>query len=429
MSLIISFSVLSYWQFANITNFFLWFYGGLQLSSGYSSAMSLKGPSEELLLAAICIVSFGIVLFINYFYSKDTDRYLFLILFLPMFLFFKHGFVRQDAHVFSFFSSYVLLLCTTAIFINSEIVFKRFILLVCIGCLAYISISDERHCILSGYDRILGKQSFHITKKMFNYKETLKDLKHKSRKNLEYTRLKNSFVDNYQRNKFTFDSIPWLTSIIFTNNYAWQPAPIFQHDVAFTHYLDNKNAQHYLSKNSADIVICCFQAMNKKHLLWSTPATWKNILLNYYPINIIHKKNLLILKKLPDIKKPKMKTIKTLIIEKNEWLPIPSNEKKIFLKTKLKYNIKGLLSKNLFRVPPVYIQVIFSKKKIKKWRIIPEVMENGILINPIPDSLSELEQVFKNNKNSSPLLFRICGPGTNMLKFPAIGQFTTFNVE
>jgi hypothetical protein len=77
--------------------------GSLEISSGYSVAMSTPGPRIELLAAVETVVVVGALLLIQARASRIPSLFWALLLAIPLAISFKHGFVRQDHHIINFF--------------------------------------------------------------------------------------------------------------------------------------------------------------------------------------------------------------------------------------------------------------------------------------------------------------------------------------
>ena len=77
--------------------------GSSQLASGFSAAMSLAGSNLEFVAAAIALGLLLILLRMQAATSPAMARFYALLLAIPLFVSFKHGFVRQDIHVINFF--------------------------------------------------------------------------------------------------------------------------------------------------------------------------------------------------------------------------------------------------------------------------------------------------------------------------------------
>ncbi len=103
------YSLLLLYHIATNSSFYLVDYlvSSLQISSGYSSAMSLLGPSQNLfigsvflLIGLICVFLMILLLFVS---ATRRNWGLSLAFLFITWISFKHGFVRQDKHMIVFF--------------------------------------------------------------------------------------------------------------------------------------------------------------------------------------------------------------------------------------------------------------------------------------------------------------------------------------
>lgn len=264
----------TYWGFGSVEALLHWIRGGIEISDGYSSAMSIGGAKKELVLALIALAAFVVLIILNFIDCPKKDRYLMLVIIAPMFLFFKHGFVRQDSgHILTFFGGYALLLCSLAIVGRSKRAFRRFAFLGCLGTLIYLPVAHT-HGKGTTCERLLGQRSLAISRQISNFKASHSNVVSRSEGNLMAEKIDEPSLESIITAKTSFDIIPYDTSIIQANGYRWQPAPVFQHYSAYTEFLDKENARHYASTNGADILLCRFQAVDGRHMLWDTPLTW-----------------------------------------------------------------------------------------------------------------------------------------------------------
>lgn len=98
---------LVYYSFPSLTAYLK---GAWEISSGYSSAMSLIGPAWQLNLGISQVVLILIILFLT---AREGSFSFSISLAIVLALSFKHGFVRQDGHIMIFFSMtpFIVALC------------------------------------------------------------------------------------------------------------------------------------------------------------------------------------------------------------------------------------------------------------------------------------------------------------------------------
>src|SRR5262249_5325973 len=95
-------TALGLWLLKTPANALVWAQGSYAVARGYSEAMSLVGPSAQLLAALVCAAGYvGLSLWLR---QDESEAFRTTVLLAPaLFLAYKHGFVRQDARVDGFF--------------------------------------------------------------------------------------------------------------------------------------------------------------------------------------------------------------------------------------------------------------------------------------------------------------------------------------
>ncbi len=74
--------------------------GSLEIAGGYSAGMSIAGDPMEIARAGEMVLLMGVALWLA---PRENRRFFALLLPLPLFLIFKHSFVRQDVHIVNLF--------------------------------------------------------------------------------------------------------------------------------------------------------------------------------------------------------------------------------------------------------------------------------------------------------------------------------------
>ena len=94
--------------------------GSAEIIGGYSAAMSLVGSNKGLVsaleAAAVLVVLLGLLAAS----APRLARFYVLLLAIPLFVSFKHGFVRQDVHVINFFCFVALALALVSLTVNLD---------------------------------------------------------------------------------------------------------------------------------------------------------------------------------------------------------------------------------------------------------------------------------------------------------------------
>lgn len=369
----------------------------LEISSGYSSAMSIEGIK---FLVALAISDFFLIIWLMFIVAKEGSLNLSLSLFFVLFLSFKHGFVRQDGHVVIFaivvplITSLLILKISRFRYQKISYYFYAYILIPSLLIfLLYIPGKNEAEKLMPS--RVIDNLFSLVDLKKIQLK-----IEKETTNNLANVQLTDK-VKNLVNEK-PIDIIPWEISLVPANQLNWKPRPIFQSYSAYTAALDNINFDS-LSKKERDYLLYQFLSIDERHPFFDEPKTFYYVFCNYEPSAEI-----------PDfIKTPKLSNIALLEKRKvsrcsptslSEISSIPwntphsieaSNGAIIRANVNFQYSLVGKIYKNLFRAPPVMMKINYVDGSQKTYRIIPENSENGVIVSHLPRDDNEAMSFFR----------------------------------
>ncbi|BAZ84406.1 hypothetical protein [Dolichospermum compactum] len=369
----------------------------LEISSGYSSAMSTIGSKKEVALA---ISELCLIIWLMFLITKEGYLNLSLPLLFVLFLSFKHGFVRQDGHVVVFAITVPLitslLILKISKFRHQKISYYFFTYIL----IASLIISFPHISLRNPAKKLMPKQTINNLIHLFDINNLKLTVDKKTRSNLAEVQLPDH-VKNLVNNK-TIDIIPWEISLVPANQLNWKPRPIFQSYSAYTKTLDNFNFDS-MSKSPRDYIFYNFMSIDGRHPFFDEPKTFSYIFCNYE-----------LSADVPDfIKTPDLSNI--VLLEKRQvsrCLPdslgeissIPwnnaysievGNGKIIRAKVKFQYSLLGKIYKTLFRSPPVMMKIDYVDNSQKTYRIIPENSETGVIVSHLPKDDNEALSFFR----------------------------------
>lgn len=369
----------------------------LEISSGYSSAMSIFGFTKFnffKIQLAIAISDFFLIIWLMFLITKEGYLNLSLSLFFVIFLSFKHGFVRQDGHVVVF--AIVVPLVTSLLilriskFRHQKISYYFFAYILIASLLIsfpYISPRNQAKTLMP-------KQAINNLSYLFDINNLRLTIDKETRGNLADVQLPDN-VKNLVNGK-TIDIIPWEISLVPANQLNWKPRPIFQSYSAYTKTLDNFNFES-MSKLPRDYIFYNFTSIDGRHPFFDEPKTFSYVFCNYEPSGDVpdfiktHKlSNIVLLEKrqlsrcLPD----SLGEISS-IPWNNAYSIEVGNGKIIRAKVKFQYSLLGKIYKTLFRSPPVMMKISYVDNSQNTYRIIPENSENGVIVSHLPKDDNE----------------------------------------
>ena len=388
--------------------------GCWEISSGYSSAMSIIGNKTELVLAISVIF---LIVCIMIFVAREGYVNLSLSFLFVLFLSFKHGFVRQDGHVvvFAIVAPLVasLLILKISKWRYQKISFYFLIYILFASVLISFPAIDKLDRMVKlmpeplvkaiiGLVRENPKQStlerISYLSEFNNAKFDIEKLQsitfQKSLNNLAESQLSSKIKNLVNVKKV--DIIPWEISLVPANQLNWKPRPIFQSYSAYTKSLDNLNFESYV-KEPRDYIFYDFTAIDGRHPFFDEPKTFFHVFCNYGTSadasNFINTKNLsnliLLEKRNSSLCSSNSLSDKSSITWNTDYSIKISDGIITRASIKFKYSLIGKIYKTIFRAPPVMMKIDYLDGDHKTYRIIPENSENGVIVSHLPRNASE----------------------------------------
>jgi len=433
----------------------MWLVYSLDIAATYGGAMSLEGSNISLALGVLALVMYAALLLILW-RLKAKSLYGALIFALPAFLVFKHAFCRQDVwHELSFF----MLPAIVCVLILSSTGKKELITCLAGFLITYslavaiihpdvsrlpvnrlpanqlpvnqlivktLDLTNQKSNwatiksvlrdnvniqIGNNKDYLKGKSGWANINYMFNFGELRRRMDEQGMANLAADKLPAEMVGIIKSGGGEVGVIPWEISYCPANGLKWKPVFTVQSYDIFTRSLDLRDSANYTGENATAFLIVDFGDIDYRNILLDAPASWFNILSNYELAYQDGAGRLLLKKKAQDSLDTRRAAGGT-IAPANSWVDIPQTNNLLFARVDMKLNLAGNLAKMFFRVPPVYIDLLYESGTPVSYRITPDTARNGLLINFLPYRGEDLAGIFKGVARDRAVKFRISGPGT-----------------
>ncbi len=397
----------------------------LEISSGYSSAMSLVVAGtrrvQPALLPILLIFSkiqlaFALsicflIIWTLFFLAKDGYFNFSLALFFILLIALKHGFVRQDNHVvlFTTIAPLFFVLCLLKIkrfrYLTISYHFYKYILIV--GIVISLPSIVMFGVFTDMAAKLIPNEIISNVSSLLNFKSLQIKIEQESKLNLANSKLPENVIKIVGSK--LIDIIPWEISLVPANNLNWKPRPIFQSYSAYTTALDNINFKS-LSTEPRDYILYSFSSIDERHPFFDEPKTFFYVFCNYQPsnevsdlINLPHlsinsthpSTNLILLKKQQSSRCLPSNIDKSISIPWNTPQLMEMSGSIIRAKVKFTYSLFGKIYKAVFRSPPVMMQVNYVNGFSQSYRIIPENSDNGILLSHLPRNDNEAMSLFR----------------------------------
>ena len=377
-----------------------YFQASLEVSSGYSAAMSIEGSWRELLgWLATALMAFGIILFVNWpaMKSGGSDRWtavVQLLLFVGYsFVLLKAGFVRHDTHSFRAWGALFLaipLLATTC----GGVRWKYDALFVpLVICFIFLFVPYAKESRWSAINPVgIADRSIATVQTMARFvghpRRWMADNELEFKASQGRIRLQANMPDVSGR----VDVIPSRQSEVIASGLDYTPRPTIQEYTAYSRALIERDRNFFRSAKAPDYVFFAPGSIDGRHPASAEGPLWPLLLQRYEPFE--RRLDLLVLRKrpqsLPDLLKEPMVTHAKL----GEPVVVPPTSAPMFVKIDVKYSLLGRVAELLFKSPNVTLRATYDGGSTEEYRLIPGIAREGSVLVPTVRSPFEFLQLY-----------------------------------
>jgi len=395
----------------SLSAFFHYISTSLDITSGYSVAMSVIPDSRVLAFAVVCGVVYCLITLIII--LADTQSGIYMLLYSGvLFQMFKHGFVRADSHTYGFFAGFLMVCAVEILFIDcgklrEALHRQKNILSYVSGLLAAMMI------LLPFYELNPSVQSV-VNLYPAKYREVLHELK--ARLTTPISDIVQDVLPDNVLEIIGQDSVailPWELLIGAYNDINMTVMPAMQSYEAYTAALDAESAAFFAGESAPKYIIFSFDTIDGRIALLETPAIWQTIYENYEAVLL--SEPYLILKKSDtpyqmDLSEPDVRTV-----SKTEQIEL--SEGQCYVKLDADLTLWGKLNKLFYHIPPVTITLTYLDGTQRSGRVLPDVLKNGVILSNLPDSLSDMCLCINGiDRENRIVSFQINGEGWKFYK-------------
>jgi hypothetical protein len=360
----------------------LWRYSRLaiDISSGYSAVMSVPGSPGPLNLALLVLAAW-LAAIVLLWWRKASSWPLAFAGLGPLFLEFKHSFVREPGHVEIFFLFVPLVWAAVAL--CTEFRKKD----------AWYLAAAFAIPLLAWYPRnaLQVHRLWHPLDALSRIQTPLWDILHYPdlRRRLEETSAQALVSDRLPPELLA--RIGRAPVAVYPMECAYGPAnrldlrlfPVFQMYQAYTPFLDGANADFLEDPRRAPpFILFDWDAFDERHPLLDVPATALALYRNY-DLDGVYGAHLLLRRRAA----PRFATLR--LLETREMrlgapLVVPAGNRPLVARIHLEWNVPGRLLKLFLRVPDLRLIASSGGGRVLNARIPPEVAADGVPLNFLP---------------------------------------------
>jgi hypothetical protein len=354
--------------------------------SGYTLAMSLDGPLWPPALYVIAVVILSVTFYRNVVrYTKLYGWIALLGMDLTLFIAFKAGFVRQDAHVFT--ATGVLLLISYIV--SFHFCTRSLILVWAVVAATWLVIGNSIFPMNGAFlARVVTKKWHRMTSGIEERLADSKALDVKFNKANEILRREVSL----EKSRGTVDLYPCDLSAIFANGLRWSGRPILQSYSDYDPILDAENVAHLRSTKAPETVFFTLAPIDNRLPAFDDSGSMLELLAHY---NVAGYKS-------PYIRMEKHTGSAMASLIESESREVKGEIGKqiditrmdpMWVSLDVRPTLLGRIIAILFKLPKLEIVLTLSDARNVTHRFIPAIGHTGFIISPYlanPDDIISL---------------------------------------
>lgn len=346
--------------------------------SGYTEAMAWSNNSSEVIAYLIASAFLLITVPCEKSISIKSKWILFFMYFTFLFMAFKGGFVRHDAHAILAGSSILITALLALLLLKSRqmvivLFISTFTSTFIIGHYTeenlFKRISPTYSSAWNGFkNRLINPNRLNI-----NFNDAVQLLKEKAR---------------FPVFTGTTDIYSFNQSYLIASGNVWNPRPVLQSYSAYTPNLIKKNKDHLLGATSPDNIIFRVEPIDGRLPALEDGASWPVLLSRYEPV--VLENDFLFLRK----RTVKSEPLKLLLLSEGtykfgERVAVPNTTTPLFAEITISPTLLGQLAKIIFKPTQLQISLHLHNNTSKSFRMIASMAETGLVLSPLIESTAE----------------------------------------
>jgi hypothetical protein len=371
----------------------VYLHANMDTVDAYSVAMSGPTPWIGLLAALETIMLVGGLLALEAYDNPRGPAFLALLLAIPMFVSFKHAFVRPDIHVVNFFCFAALAI--GLFFLQPEWPrrgwLKRLMLVVPFAILwqDYVpSILGNREAVSEVAGLRAAPLAWHA---LFGFASLHDQLRADAKLSFNpEQRLEPEIRDIIGDSPVASLSVAFAAAALDGLNI--QIYPMVQRTGAYTPYLDGLNAAWFRERGPRFVIFDGF-AIDRRQPWAETPQTWLEIY-RWYNTRLLGSRNVL-LERRAEPRFLRLERIGGFPLPVTRRLALPRSPTPVFWSMQCELSRTGRLRKLLFRVPEVTVEPAGNSQAQGRYRVIMDLVRTPVMGSFLPTTLVELAELLR----------------------------------
>lgn len=351
----------------------------LPIISGYTQAMALPGARKEIVLFILAAVALLLGAGFDETQERRPRRFLWGIYLAFLFITFKAGFVRHDAHG---------ALCGLAVVIGALVWVgttpSKFALPVLLSSMLVWLVTDADHVktstagVISNVKLTYGGMYRGLKRRLVGggWKKEFDARMDEIRTETAVPRLGG-----------TWDVYPYDQAVLLASGNRYNPRPVLQSYSVYTPYLSDANVAHLEGPDAPDHILFRIATVDLRLPALDDGASWPALLRRYVPDGLARAQ--VVLSRRPVDAPAEITTIGTGTYALGDRVPIPKTDGFVFAKIDLDTSAWGSLANIFYKPDGLVITLWFANGTERTYRYIAEMGQLGVLISPLVENTTE----------------------------------------
>jgi hypothetical protein len=208
-------------------------------------------------------------------------------------------------------------------------------------------------------DLLNGRRGWANINNLLHFNELRSRLDEQGEASMVAARLPKEMVGMIKPAGSTVSVMPLEICYCPANGLKWKPMYALQSYNTYTAALDLRDSLNYAGQDAADFLIIETGYLDNRNIMLDMPASWRNILSNY---ELVYRDGTgrLLLKKKQGVAEDTLFSGESTVQHTLDWIDIPQSGNLLFARIDMQLNLAGRLAKMFFRVPPVYLEMIYE---------------------------------------------------------------------
>ena len=185
------------------------------------------------------------------------------------------------------------------------------------------------------------------------------------------------------------DTYPWNVSYIYANDLRWRPRPVFQSYLAYTPWLDHRNAQFFHSPSAPAFVIWEIQkqggpllSIDQRYLPNDEPLTMAALVTHYRMCRASRKVALLQRVDHAQFREPRV--VHTARESWNKWILVPDRAPGTIVRARIGIHrtLYGWARRVLYKEKELFIYYRLQSGRVRRFRLVPDQAGSGVWASP-----------------------------------------------